>query len=54
MEAREREGGPSYSSGAFNEEALRGPKPAKRQKNRIVDYCTSKNGCLTDFMVTFV
>ena len=32
MEAREREGCPSYSSGAFNEEALPGPKSAKRQK----------------------
>lgn len=32
LEAREREGGPSYSSGAFNEEVLPGPKPAKRQK----------------------
>ena len=32
MEAREREGSPSYSSGTFNEEALPGPKPAKRPK----------------------
>ena len=28
QEATEREGGPSYASGAFNEEATLGPKPA--------------------------
>lgn len=32
QEAREREGGPSYASGAFNEEATLGPKPRKRRK----------------------
>jgi Flp pilus assembly secretin CpaC len=32
QEAREREGGPSYASGAFNEEATLGPKPAKRRR----------------------
>ena len=31
QEAREREGGPSYASGAFNEEATLGPKPRKRK-----------------------
>jgi hypothetical protein len=35
QEAREREGGPSYSSGAFNEEAILGPKPPKRRKITI-------------------
>ena len=32
QEAREREGGPSYGSGAFNEEATLGPKLRKRRK----------------------
>ena len=32
QEAKEREGGPSYTSGAFNEEATLGPKPAKRRR----------------------
>ena len=32
QEAKEWEGGPSYSSGAFNEEEILGPKPLKRRK----------------------